>query len=323
MSSLINTNFYHPHTLFSTGKHIPPPKIHFFLVLPPAKKQFSLPIFLTMLRQLTISGVRSYSDTNEQTIEFMSPLTIILGSNGSGKTTIVESIQYCLTGAFPPLSDNGKRFVREPEIEHSSAVKARIQLVATGTNNQTLTITRRFQVSLKEGKKAFQTFDTAVELGPMDQSDGDDSDGGENTKNTKNTKNSKNTKNNAVSNRNRDLVDHIPKLLGIPPAIMQHVLFLHHEDSHWPLSEDKKVKDRFDVIFSSDKYSDALNQYRDHRRELVSKQTEERHRLTSLTERYKEYHILRANLRQYQDESFKNQESITNHKEIIQKFESN
>lgn len=36
-----------------------------------------------------------------QTIEFYTPMTIILGQNGSGKTTIIECLKYACTGKLP------------------------------------------------------------------------------------------------------------------------------------------------------------------------------------------------------------------------------
>lgn len=40
--------------------------------------------------------------TPNQTIEFYSPLTMIVGQNGSGKTTIIECLKYACTGKLPP-----------------------------------------------------------------------------------------------------------------------------------------------------------------------------------------------------------------------------
>jgi DNA repair protein RAD50 len=44
---------------------------------------------MTSIQKLSLRGIRSYSDTEAQTIEFFKPLTIIVGANGSGndKTT--------------------------------------------------------------------------------------------------------------------------------------------------------------------------------------------------------------------------------------------
>lgn len=49
-----------------------------------------------------------------QRIDFKTPVTLIVGPNGSGKTTIIESIKYALTGAFPPNCSNGQSFLHNP-----------------------------------------------------------------------------------------------------------------------------------------------------------------------------------------------------------------
>lgn len=49
----------------------------------------SLPLQLTRraaLNKLAIRGIRSFDDKHVQVIEFYSPLTVIVGHNGSGKT---------------------------------------------------------------------------------------------------------------------------------------------------------------------------------------------------------------------------------------------
>jgi hypothetical protein len=42
------------------------------------------------LNKLAIRGIRSFDDKHVQVIEFYSPLTVIVGHNGSGKT-----VSYC------------------------------------------------------------------------------------------------------------------------------------------------------------------------------------------------------------------------------------
>ncbi len=41
---------------------------------------------MSHLKKLAIRGIRSFGPDAEQTLEFMTPLTLILGQNGSGKT---------------------------------------------------------------------------------------------------------------------------------------------------------------------------------------------------------------------------------------------
>jgi DNA repair protein RAD50 len=50
----------------------------------------------------------SFSPNDDQIIEFYMPLTMIVGSNGCGKTTIIECLRYALTGILPPNSRNGQ-----------------------------------------------------------------------------------------------------------------------------------------------------------------------------------------------------------------------
>jgi DNA repair protein RAD50 len=48
---------------------------------------------MTSLDKLAIQGVRSYNPDDEQVIQFLHPLTIILGQNGSGKTVCGVAIK--------------------------------------------------------------------------------------------------------------------------------------------------------------------------------------------------------------------------------------
>jgi DNA repair protein RAD50 len=50
----------------------------------------------------------------------------------------------------------------------------------------------------------------------------------------------------------------VPEKMDVSRAVLEHVVFVHQEDSLWPLAESKPVKDRFDAIFASTKYTDAV-----------------------------------------------------------------
>jgi DNA repair protein RAD50 len=63
-----------------------------------------------------------------QKIVFTSPLTLIVGENGCGKTTIIECLKYGLTGEVPPGSDRGKLFVHDPKVSSGASSHAQVKL---------------------------------------------------------------------------------------------------------------------------------------------------------------------------------------------------
>jgi DNA repair protein RAD50 len=58
----------------------------------------------------------------------------------------------------------------------------------------------------------------------------------------------------------------VPFNTGISRAILEHVVFVHQEDSLWPLAESQLVKTRFDEIFAVTKYTAAVK----HMREIIT-----------------------------------------------------
>lgn len=57
---------------------------------------------MSSISKMQIRGIRSFSPDRDETIEFYSPLTMIVGANGCGKTTIIESLKFACTGSLPP-----------------------------------------------------------------------------------------------------------------------------------------------------------------------------------------------------------------------------
>ena len=57
--------------------------------------------------------------------------------------------------------------------------------------------------------------------------------------------------------------------MGVSKAILENVVFVHQEDSNWPLGEGAVLKKKFDDIFSATKYTKALEHIRKLRVEQV------------------------------------------------------
>lgn len=59
----------------------------------------------------------------------------------------------------------------------------------------------------------------------------------------------------AITYRCADIDKMVPSLMGVSKAVLDNVIFVHQEDSNWPLAEGRVLKDKFDDIFSATKYT--------------------------------------------------------------------
>lgn len=50
----------------------------------------------------------------------------------------------------------------------------------------------------------------------------------------------------------------MPSLMGVSKAILENVIFVHQEDSNWPLAEGQVLKKKFDDIFAATKYTKVI-----------------------------------------------------------------
>eukprot|EP00808_Paulinella_micropora_P016507 g8829.t1 len=193
---------------------------------------------MTTLGKLAIQGIRSYGADQPEVIEFQQPLTIILGKNGCGKTTIIEALKYITTGTLPPLGDKGKSFVHDPKMAGKAIVKAQIKLGFRTAAGMHYVAIRSFQCTQKKKTMEFKAVESVLS-----------------TKNELNEKVS-------VSQRCADMEKQVPGIMGVSKAVLENVIFCHQEDSNWPLSDSKTLKLKFDEIFEASRYTKALDTIR-------------------------------------------------------------
>ncbi|XP_016953559.2 DNA repair protein RAD50 [Drosophila biarmipes] len=197
---------------------------------------------MSSIDKLSIQGVRSFGSNAEdlQSITFSSPVTLILGENGCGKTTVIECLKYALTGECPPGSDRGKSFVHDPKIFGQNESLAQIKMQVRDKRGAQVSICRTMKVSNKRNKVSFETMDSTINfLTGAGQSKRENQD--------------------SLSGRTVDIDVAISDFMGVSKAIINNVLFCHQEDSSWPLDEAKKLKEKFDAIFGITEYNKALD----------------------------------------------------------------
>ncbi|CCC66637.1 hypothetical protein NCAS_0A00770 [Naumovozyma castellii] len=189
---------------------------------------------MSAIYKLSIQGIRSFDSNDRETIEFGKPLTLIVGSNGSGKTTIIECLKYATTGDLPPNSKGGV-FVHDPKITGEKDIRAQVKLAFTSANGITMIVTRNIQLLAKKTTNTFKTLEG--QLAAINQN-------GDRT---------------TLSTRSIELDTQVPLYLGVPKAILEYVIFCHQEDSLWPLSEPSNLKKKFDEIFQAMKFTKAID----------------------------------------------------------------
>ena len=108
---------------------------------------------MASIDKLAIRGIRAFDPGHEETIQIYTPLTMIVGANGCGKTTIIECLKYITTGSLPPGTGRGHSFVNDPQMTEASEVKASIKLRIIPSGNQQATVVQRcFQITKKHKK---------------------------------------------------------------------------------------------------------------------------------------------------------------------------
>ncbi|KAK4876666.1 hypothetical protein RN001_009172 [Aquatica leii] len=192
---------------------------------------------MATVEELTLFGLRSFTPEEEdkQTIQFASPLTLFLGENGCGKTTIIEALKYALSGDLPGGSNKGQGFVNDPKLSDKTSAKGQVCLSIVDANKNKFIVTKSVKVHNKGARLSFERLDSTLKK--------------ENPDGTFTT----------IISNNTDTEKEVCEILGVSKAILNNVIFCHQEDAAWPLEEPKKLKEKFDEIFGCTEYDNCVD----------------------------------------------------------------
>ncbi|KAF1665073.1 DNA repair protein RAD50, partial [Aptenodytes patagonicus] len=193
---------------------------------------------MSKIEKMSILGVRSFGveDKDKQIITFFNPLTILVGPNGAGKTTIIECLKYISTGDFPP-GTKGNSFVHDPKVANETDVRAQIRLQFRDVNGELVAVQRSMVCTQKGKKMEFKTLEGVITR----------------------TKHGEKV---SLSSKCAEIDREMISALGVSKSVINNVIFCHQEESNWPLSEGKALKQKFDEIFSATRYIKALETLR-------------------------------------------------------------
>jgi DNA repair protein RAD50 len=119
-------------------------------------------------------------------------------------------------------------------------VVAQLRLLFRNTNNAKVVCTRSMQLTIaRNGARKQSTLDGQMQI---------ETENGERV---------------AISSRCAELDIQMPLSLGVSKSVLENVIFCHQEDSFWPLSEPGPLKKKFDDIFENARYTRALTELRE------------------------------------------------------------
>ncbi|KAG5221328.1 DNA repair protein [Salix suchowensis] len=211
---------------------------------------------MACLDKLAIRGIRAFDDKNLAVIEFFSPVTVIVGHNGSGKTTIIECLKRSAANT------RGGAFVHDPKMANEKEVKAQVKLRFRAANGTRMLAVRNLSVTVKKTGLTMKTLESILAL-----------DDGE----------KKASKRGVISTKCAEIDAEIPQLLGVSKSVLENVIFCHQEDSYWPLAEPSALKKKFDDIFEATRYTKALDSIKSLRKDRAADLKAEKERLESLS----------------------------------------
>ncbi|XP_076238617.1 DNA repair protein rad50 [Calliopsis andreniformis] len=204
---------------------------------------------MSRIRRLSVRGIRNFGDDSEEvTIRFSRPLTLILGPNGTGKTTIIEALKFATCGEFPPNSDRGKYFIHDPTLSSTSIVRGVVKAEIFDAKGNLYIICRPIECTKTASTMRFKTLDSAL------------------SRIQKGTKEVI-----SITNRCTNVNSELTLAMGISKPILEYVIFCHQEDLSWPFEDGKKLKEKFDEIFDSAKFNKALESIMKYIKEMKQK----------------------------------------------------
>uniref|UniRef100_A0A8C4PRU0 RAD50 double strand break repair protein n=1 Tax=Equus asinus asinus TaxID=83772 RepID=A0A8C4PRU0_EQUAS len=203
--------------------------------------------------------------------------------------TIIECLKYICTGDFPP-GTKGNTFVHDPKVAQETDVRAQIRLQFRDVNGELIAVQRSMVCTQKSKKTEFKTLEGVITR----------------------TKHGEKV---SLSSKCAEIDREMISSLGVSKSVLNNVIFCHQEESNWPLSEGKALKQKFDEIFSATRYIKALETLRQVRQTQGQKVKECQTELKYLKQNKEKACEIR-------DQITSKEAQLTSSKEIVKSYEN-
>lgn len=139
--------------------------------------------------------------------------------------------------------------MNDVKVSNLKEVKGQVKLQIRKNNQEVVTISRSMKVSQnKANTLKFETQDSTISF----------------------IKDGKKVE--SISKRVEETNEFVCEAIGVSKAVLNNVIFCHQEDANWPLDESKKLKEKFDAIFGTTEYDNAIDKIISSRKLLTAKQ---------------------------------------------------
>lgn len=202
------------------------------------------------LQSVRIDGIRSYMPGKAQTIEFNTPLTLICGLNGAGKSVILESLRFATIGQFPPCNERrpywARAFIhRTTNSTPPKTITGTVTLTLVDNQQRTLCVQRQLSMDTT-------TLKTKVAKG---------------TVTLRHPSGSTVWKEGSRTLTAKALNAFMAEYMDVSPSVVTNVLFVHQKEAEWPLGNARELKNHIDLILGTERHTRAnvyLNRTRQH-----------------------------------------------------------
>jgi DNA repair protein RAD50 len=173
---------------------------------------------------------------------------------------------------------SGQSFVNDPGMTEAMEIKAHIKLLFKNRGGKDCLAVRSLQVTRKKTKIEFKALEGTIRT---------TNDRGEPV---------------SSSYKCMDMDRLLPENLGVSPAILENVIFVHQEDSNWPIQESAVLKKKFDEIFDSTRYTKALDELKKTKKDVTEQAKSLKVDLAAIQVHVKNAVVLKADHHRYQSD---------------------
>jgi len=189
--------------------------------------------------------------------------------------------------------------VHDPKVAGETETKGQIKLRFKTAAGKDVVCIRSFQLTQKASKMEFKAIESVLQ-----------------------TINPHTGEKVCLSYRCADMDREIPALMGVSKAVLENVIFVHQDESNWPLQDPSTLKKKFDDIFSATRYTKALEVIKKLHKDQAQEIKTFRLKLENLQTVKDQAYKLRENIAQDQEKSDASKSQMEQLKSQIQGIEN-